>query len=234
MKLQTLDAYKKAILIHYQNTNDGDLYHYLSNPTPKSLKNACEDLYHYELPNSDRLILQAFFRFKPTEDPITAIKKFDIDKFRPIQNFLKEKTSDTNKINLNLIALLINFTPRSHVNFLQSKPIDLDNDFLDIGNLDNNSSELESSYLISETQQPVNLIALFFIFILMIGTIYQMSLDSNPILTSNSANLNFHKNNLESLKILNKYPINTKEHPFNSVPFNNFYSQGKSFIIQDK
>ena len=114
MKSTKIENYKKDVLDMYESTSGGNMRHYLATPTPKNIRSACEELFYKGVANDDLYILQAFFKFKPKDDFLKVIQNHDIDKFRPIQNFLNKKTKDTNTSNLNLIAWLINFEPRPH------------------------------------------------------------------------------------------------------------------------
>ncbi|WP_213068886.1 hypothetical protein [Flavobacterium columnare] len=49
------------------------------------------------------------------------LPNFDVDKFRPICNFFKGKTSAPNQDILDVMALLVNLQPRPLGDFLKSK-----------------------------------------------------------------------------------------------------------------
>ncbi|WP_459210434.1 hypothetical protein [Aquimarina rhabdastrellae] len=172
MSLRTIETYRKEILAFYKRTSGGALHHYLATPTPRSLKDACEDLYGRRNDTFDDYILQAFFRFKPDEDPISVIKNFDIDKFKPIQNFLKEKTVNTNKNNLNLIAWLIDFKPRPHFLYIkENTPIE--------ENIDMPPQKENHTYIrrvkLAPQNKPTKPIALLISFILLLAAYYQIA-----------------------------------------------------------
>nr|WP_315175261.1 hypothetical protein [uncultured Flavobacterium sp.] len=115
--MNTLDAYKKAIKEKYEGVKSGDFSDYLINPSPAKIKKLCALLFEINMDFVDKGIFDRFFNFEEKENKIKQIEKFDTDKFRPFVNFLIKNTDITQIESLNLIAVLVDFSPRPYVKF---------------------------------------------------------------------------------------------------------------------
>jgi hypothetical protein len=67
-----------------------------------------------------------FFKVGHAEDLDKAITRFDIEKFRPLLNFLNSSSQTTGHRNLNMIAALVDFPNRPLSKFLQSADLEID------------------------------------------------------------------------------------------------------------
>lgn len=121
MEVRTNQTYKRDILKKYQEEKGGDVQSYLLEPTRKRIREACIWLYNKRNEKNDGEILRRFFDFKEEEDPYKKIKKFDLDKFRPIDNFLKGKTKDPDDICVEMVSWLIDFKPRPYAAYYSHK-----------------------------------------------------------------------------------------------------------------
>lgn len=130
-KVQVLDFYKRM-------REQGRLPLHLINPTAAKLKKECILIFQSRSTKGDIAILRLFFGHRE-EDPgyLKAIKTIDTDKFKPLVNFLKEQTQDTEDKNIELLAWLIDFSPRPY-------KFSLDANKLPSGEIINISNESES------------------------------------------------------------------------------------------
>lgn len=107
--------YLDAILKFYeQKKAANDLPPRLLNPTPSKLRDECAAIYRARFEKKDRPRLQAFFEVNEGADILKAIERFDIDKFRPLNNYLREATEKTDDKNVELLGWLINFPKRPY------------------------------------------------------------------------------------------------------------------------
>ena len=109
--------YTKLVLRSYEEKRAGNtLSLRLIHPTPAQLKEECEAIFCSRYKRKDEGTLCVFFGDGNEGEPgLKAIKKCDIDKFRPLVNFLLKKTQTPDKKNIELLAWLIDFEPRPFV-----------------------------------------------------------------------------------------------------------------------
>jgi hypothetical protein len=112
MNKNTSNDYKKGIKAKYDEAKTGEFSGFLMNPSPAELKNLCLLLWDRGCNNLDQEILERFFDFNDKSNKRKQIENFDVDKLRPISNFLKGRTGTTRPINMDLIAVLVDFNPR--------------------------------------------------------------------------------------------------------------------------
>lgn len=101
----------------------------LLNPTPGNLKEECIIALD-RVTKRDMKALRDFF--KQDGDNISwerVIKKFDTDKFRPLQSYLLKETNSTGEINVEILAWLLDIQDRPYnskidYQYLKSKPED--------------------------------------------------------------------------------------------------------------
>jgi hypothetical protein len=87
----------------------------LVSPTRRSLKAHCVKICTERFDPKDELLLQSFFGEKENQGAyIKAIGNGTADKFRALHNFLTDRTIDTNFINIQLLAWMIDFEPRPY------------------------------------------------------------------------------------------------------------------------
>ncbi|WP_395626590.1 hypothetical protein [Daejeonella sp.] len=116
-KVQVLDFYKKM-------REQGLLPLHLINPTAAKLKKECILIFQSRSTKGDIGILRQFFGHREEDlGYLKAIKTIDTDKFKPLVNFLKEQTQDTEDKNIELLAWLIDFNPRPYQFSLEAKKL---------------------------------------------------------------------------------------------------------------
>lgn len=107
-KVQVVDFYKRNRVL-------GKLPLNLINPTPAKLKKECLLVFQSRNTKGDLAIIRQFFGHRDDEDGyLKAIKNIDTDKFKPLVNFLKEQTQDTEDKNIELLAWLVDYIPRPY------------------------------------------------------------------------------------------------------------------------
>jgi hypothetical protein len=106
--------YRSYVLAEYERKKAaGDLSHRIRDLTPAKLKEECEVVCKERYDSKDAKALEAFFKYVGDKDAcLQAIGKCDIDKFRPLVNFLKGSTSSPDPKIVELLAWLIDFKPR--------------------------------------------------------------------------------------------------------------------------
>ncbi|UOU99424.1 hypothetical protein MUU74_05550 [Chryseobacterium daecheongense] len=105
-------------------------------PTPAKLKQECSIVYSERYKEKDGKTLRLFFLPKDdSTDYGISIRNTDTDRFKPLSNFLKGKTSETEDKNIELLAWLIDFEPRPY-NFKFNYEAEL-------GDLDDNKTDRE-------------------------------------------------------------------------------------------
>lgn len=111
----SVDDYKKALLACYMHAKNGEYAEYLLEPTPARFKRLSIVLLNDV--SADIEIYKRFFIFKDNEPLFKQIENFDTDKFKPLCNFVKGKSELTNLNSIDLLAILVGFSPRPYVKF---------------------------------------------------------------------------------------------------------------------
>lgn len=106
--------YLNDIIRHYRaGERNGDIPQRLIQPTPGSVKDECLSACEVRFQKKDLRTLTAFFKVGSDQDAILrAIHRCDRDRFRPLVNFLKGATNNTDDLNIELLAWLIDFPQR--------------------------------------------------------------------------------------------------------------------------
>lgn len=106
--------YRSHVLLKYRRERDAQsLSPLLIQPTPGNLRTECLNLCKERFDKKDQEILRTFFGpYDNFKDYIKAIAEFDVSKFKPLLNFITEKTVDTELKNIELLAWLVDFQPR--------------------------------------------------------------------------------------------------------------------------
>ncbi|PRD56830.1 hypothetical protein [Sphingobacterium gobiense] len=96
--------------------NEGQLHFDRAWPSPGELKSWCLKCYVQGLNPDDELVFMRFFnREQATEDLAAIIEGFDLDKLRPLRNFISGDTQRRPDENIvKLLAVLIDFKPRPY------------------------------------------------------------------------------------------------------------------------
>ncbi|MCH5716687.1 hypothetical protein [Niabella hibiscisoli] len=97
----------------------GELSFNLKHPTPASLRSECHLLFTgNRYTKADLYTLKSFFQCPENEElRPTKIKRFDADKFKPLNNFLKLAINTSEK-NVEILAWLIDFKHRPYSRYI--------------------------------------------------------------------------------------------------------------------
>lgn len=107
--------YLDAILEYYEiKKKSKDLSPRLLNPTPSKIRDECAFVYRTRFEKKDLPRLMSFFEVYEDSDLLRAIERFDIDKFRPLNNYLRESTEKTEDKNIELLGWLLDFPKRPY------------------------------------------------------------------------------------------------------------------------
>ncbi len=107
--------YIKLVLEDYQKKIENNtISHALVHLKPAALRDLC--IAHYEKkydPKKDQIALNEFFgQYDDKLSMAKAIKKCEPSKFKPLINYLKKETNNTDEKNIELLAWLIDFNDR--------------------------------------------------------------------------------------------------------------------------
>lgn len=104
---------RQVLLTYHQKKTENTLSFNLVHSTPAKLRAECLDVFIARSGKKDQQILRSFFGVHDDEAAyVHNIRKFDIDKFRPLDKFLKNNDLRTDEKNVELLAWLIDFQPR--------------------------------------------------------------------------------------------------------------------------
>ena len=121
MTLLTINDYIARLKEHIEYVYHEPKYTVLLSPSPAQLREYCLTLCREEsISNDDKTVLKDFFKVDSLElvDIITSIKKFDIEKFKPIQHFLNGKTTTSkNHTVIEMVALMYDYEMRPYGRF---------------------------------------------------------------------------------------------------------------------
>lgn len=108
--------YLDDIIAYYKTgKKNGRLQQRLIQPTPGSVKDECLAVCKARFQNKDLRILATFFEAGNNQDTtLRAIHRCDRDRFRPLVNFLKGITGNTDDLNIELLAWLMDFPGRPY------------------------------------------------------------------------------------------------------------------------
>ncbi|AXY73615.1 hypothetical protein D3H65_06300 [Paraflavitalea soli] len=106
--------YETLVLeVYHQKKANNELLPGLRILRPAKLKEACEWVCNDRFERNDEQTIRNFFgRSGNQKECLNAIQRCEIDKFRPIINFLNGDTSKTDEKNIELLAWLIDFKER--------------------------------------------------------------------------------------------------------------------------
>jgi len=104
------------VLEDYRKKKDrNELSLNLTLATPAKLRNECLAVFGARYSAKDEKTLRLFFSARESAAAYEqAIRKFDIDRFRPLKNLLTNNAISTDDKNIELLAWLIDFQPRPY------------------------------------------------------------------------------------------------------------------------
>lgn len=120
--------YSIAVKYKYEVAKTGVFSSFILNPSPAELKNLGLLLFDKGLSRQDQEIMERFFDLNDNLSKRKQIDCFNVDKLRPICNFLKNKTETTRIVNLDFIAVLVDFNPRPYRKFVSGNKEELTED----------------------------------------------------------------------------------------------------------
>lgn len=121
----TFKDYSSQILEKIPIARKNDATGFLVKPSPAQLRNYCDFLLTAKMSNDDIKTLKSFLLTTNDNDEVAILlKKVDIDKFRPIQNFLEGKILNPAPIIIEMTAILIDFKPRPYFKFQKGKNLE--------------------------------------------------------------------------------------------------------------
>lgn len=123
MKLSHID-YQKAIKNKLKEACYGEFSSYLLDPKLTSLRTICEIIVDRELSKADENTFRLFFNVAKEDDLKKSIQKFDIDRLKPIQFFIKRENYNAGIEYLEILAIMIDFKPRPLSNFIKNDSLD--------------------------------------------------------------------------------------------------------------
>ena len=140
MNKNTVEEYKMKIKAKYSEAKTGSFSGFLLQPSPAELKTLCLLFFDNGLSKLDQEIFNRFFDIKEESNKRKQIEFFSVDKLKPIANFLKGSTENTRIVNLDLIAVLVDFKIRPYGKFIAEE----------------NSVKLTADYSINESSKKKN------------------------------------------------------------------------------
>lgn len=108
--------YQAQVLLAYQKKREaGQLSLNLLHPSPAQLRKECLLVLRDRYLKKDSRFISDFFEVPASETEYAQfIDNIDIDKFKPLLNFISLKTSDPVRKHVELLAWLIDFEPRPY------------------------------------------------------------------------------------------------------------------------
>ena len=114
MRLTHVD-YSRLVKAAYNRKQANNEQPLLAKSTPASIRRECLNVYQERYHKKDEQTLRAFFG--PANEGrsfLPSIKRFETTRFKPLDNYLKEVTENTDHKNLELLAWLIDFKHRPY------------------------------------------------------------------------------------------------------------------------
>ena len=117
--MKTTKTYETEIKNKYlQDEKSGNLRANLYNLTRRNIGNVCLNIIDEDLSVEDEKVMRNYFKLKKEDNLRREVENYNIEGFRPIYNFLKGETESIQLPNaLELIAILIDFTPRPYTKY---------------------------------------------------------------------------------------------------------------------
>ncbi|HEY0091818.1 MAG TPA: hypothetical protein VGB43_04955 [Flavobacterium sp.] len=119
MEKNTLEEYKAAIRARYETEKNGTYSEFLIAPSPAKLRELCKLFCEKGLSADDEGIMIRFFG-EPSSSLTKQISNFDIDRLKPIRNFLVKGSKLTALESINLAALLVCVENRPYLKYKAS------------------------------------------------------------------------------------------------------------------
>jgi hypothetical protein len=106
--------YQKLVMLEYRKRRDANILPLsLMTPSPAMVKEECLRVCSERFDKRDEKVLREFFGVGSDKAAcLKAIERCEIDRFRPLVNYLKKPSIKTGKIYIELLAWLIDFEDR--------------------------------------------------------------------------------------------------------------------------
>ncbi|MBC7758471.1 MAG: hypothetical protein H7069_06415 [Phormidesmis sp. FL-bin-119] len=110
------EDYQASVVKHYQlKRTDGSLSLNVMKPKPSTIRKECLFVLATRANKGDLLTLRLFVGEKENEEEYgRAIRNIDVNIFKPLSNFLRGHTTNTEEKNIELLAWLIDYSPRPY------------------------------------------------------------------------------------------------------------------------
>lgn len=112
MKKNTIIDYTNAIRAKYEKEKNGQFHSFLENLSPAQIREFCLLKLDNGLDTIDETIFKIYFTANDTENLRIKIYNYETSKLKSIGSFLSEINKSTSILNLNLIAVLVDYSPR--------------------------------------------------------------------------------------------------------------------------
>ncbi|MVN90511.1 hypothetical protein [Mucilaginibacter aquatilis] len=111
----TFAEYQSQVLEHYQKEQAaGRLFFAFPHPTPARIKAGCIQVLETRFERKDESFLRSYFKMGNSQDFGPAVRKFDTDKFRPLNSYLRDPARNPGPEHIQLLAWLIDFPDRPY------------------------------------------------------------------------------------------------------------------------
>lgn len=114
-----IEKYRIEVLRYYELMKEaGSLPSNLMNPTSANLRNECLYLVGDVKNIADQRLLEHFIE-RPFDVATyeRSVKRYDVDRFKPLSNLIKGSVKGTNERNVELLAWMLDFSPRPYPKF---------------------------------------------------------------------------------------------------------------------
>ena len=111
----TFAEYQSQVLEDYQRKQAaGSLSFALPYPTPARIKAGCIEVLETRFEKADESFLRSYFKMGNSQDFGHAVRRYDTDKFRPLNSYLRDPLRNPSPEHIQLLAWLINFSDRPY------------------------------------------------------------------------------------------------------------------------
>jgi len=139
------EDYKKEVLNSYlERKKNEQLEPFLQNPTTRKLKKECIRIFNMNPKKEERLLRLFFDPNHRIDDIEESIKKFDVERFRPLLSFIKQEKNIRDEEPVKILAWLIGFESYKEWRENQLKHI--------VNETSNAQTDFNQQPLISDTQ----------------------------------------------------------------------------------
>lgn len=147
MKKNTIIDYTNAVRAKYEKEKKGQFHSFLENLSPAQIREFCLLKFDNGLDPIDETIFRIYFTANDSENLRNKIYNYETSKLKSIGSFLSEINKSTSILNLNLIAVLVDFSPRP---FNKFSKLGLDeNEVEKVPNSINQDFKIEKTYEIN-------------------------------------------------------------------------------------